>query len=943
MFSRYVLCVAFLVLLSSCSHIANKSAAIVKSEADEREYQSLVLSNGLKVLLVSDPTTDMSAASLDVYVGSGDDPIEREGLAHFLEHMLFLGTKKYPASGEYQQFIKNNSGSHNAYTSFEHTNYFFDIAPEALEKALDRFAQFFIEPLFNEEYVEREKNAVDAEYRAKFKSEARRKIDVLKTIVNQEHDFRKFSVGSLETLSSQEVPVRLDLLAFYKKHYSAKNMALTVLGKEGLADLKEMVEMKFSAISDFDVEKRVIEEPLFKEGFLPKWVNIEPEKDIKKLSLLFPLPDQQQYYQQKPLAMIGHILGHEGKGSLLSYLKNKEWAEALSAGQGLSYKGGTVFSIDIALTEKGLEHKEDVVEAVFQAIYRLKNDGMPRWVFDELAGVSKLRFQYKEKQAPQHYVMALSNAMHYYNAEDVLVADYLVRDYKPELVKAIIRRLEIENCLLTLVSSTIDKEKVSPRFNAPYSVVDLSADFKMRLTDAAVNNKILIPDKNAFLPDDFSLEDVDFEQKKPVLILKQDNMQLWHKPLSDFKFPKATAYYSFNKEGLHKTAVSSVLMDLYVALLNDSLSENTYPAVMAGLNFKLYSHARGLTLKLSGFNDKQDALLRSIVSKVVSVEFSQSQYDRIKQSMLRQLSNAEKTVPYRKLINNLQHQIRPGSWSFSEKRDAIAEIDLNVLKAFSRGYWSDFSMVALNSGNINQSQAVKMFREVVRVTGLNSVEVKEPQLSVYQLADKAIYQPVESVHADAAYLMYWQSSVVNQEVQASWMLLGQAMESSFYHSLRTQQQLGYIVFATYYPVLTVPGLVFVVQSPHASEKEIHQSFDQYMADFKSSLVSLSEQQFSQYKQSLIQKLQETPKNLEQQSERYWYDLALKETGFDRRQKLALWLEKVTLLEWVAFAELQLSRFPKSTLLLSTAESSPASGFQRFNKPIKQMGFQKVVY
>ncbi|NJN53086.1 MAG: peptidase M16, partial [Gammaproteobacteria bacterium] len=79
------------LLVSACSTVD-----VRKSPNDDRSYEYLVLDNGLKVLLVSDPSADKSAAALAVFRGSFDDPPGRGGLAHFLEHMLFLGTEKYP-------------------------------------------------------------------------------------------------------------------------------------------------------------------------------------------------------------------------------------------------------------------------------------------------------------------------------------------------------------------------------------------------------------------------------------------------------------------------------------------------------------------------------------------------------------------------------------------------------------------------------------------------------------------------------------------------------------------------------------------------------------------------------------------------------------------------------------------------------------------------------
>ena len=96
--------------------------AVNKSPNDNREYRALVLKNGLKVLLVSDPSADKAAASVDVNVGTNSDPESFAGLAHFLEHMLFLGTEKYPAPGEYQEYIAGHGGSHNASTGYDYTN-----------------------------------------------------------------------------------------------------------------------------------------------------------------------------------------------------------------------------------------------------------------------------------------------------------------------------------------------------------------------------------------------------------------------------------------------------------------------------------------------------------------------------------------------------------------------------------------------------------------------------------------------------------------------------------------------------------------------------------------------------------------------------------------------------------------------------------------------------
>ena len=78
---------------------------------DRRRYRHLLLPNGLQVVLISDDEADRAAAAMDVSVGYASDPDDLPGLAHFCEHMLFLGTDKYPDEGSYQQFLSEHGGS----------------------------------------------------------------------------------------------------------------------------------------------------------------------------------------------------------------------------------------------------------------------------------------------------------------------------------------------------------------------------------------------------------------------------------------------------------------------------------------------------------------------------------------------------------------------------------------------------------------------------------------------------------------------------------------------------------------------------------------------------------------------------------------------------------------------------------------------------------------
>ncbi|KAM3582294.1 metalloprotease [Umbelopsis sp. WA50703] len=99
---------------------------LLKSDNDDRDYRLIRLSNKLEVLLIHDKDTDKSSAALDVHVGHLSDPNDLQGLAHFCEHLLFMGTEKYPKENDYNQYLAEHSGHSNAFTGMENTNYYFE-------------------------------------------------------------------------------------------------------------------------------------------------------------------------------------------------------------------------------------------------------------------------------------------------------------------------------------------------------------------------------------------------------------------------------------------------------------------------------------------------------------------------------------------------------------------------------------------------------------------------------------------------------------------------------------------------------------------------------------------------------------------------------------------------------------------------------------------------
>ena len=207
---------------------------IQKPKTDKLNYGFKVLSNGLKVLLVYDPDTKESSAALGVNIGSLVDKKDEQGLAHFCEHLLTMGSKKYPAENEYGEYLTKNGGFSNAHTIDDKTIYYFSVSNEGFDGALDIFAHYFISPTFNEGSVERELKAVDNEFSNNLNNDGRRMGQIKSSEINKDSPFNHFSTGNLKTLSIPNIRDRL--LEYYKKYYTSEIMNLCIYSNKSLEE-----------------------------------------------------------------------------------------------------------------------------------------------------------------------------------------------------------------------------------------------------------------------------------------------------------------------------------------------------------------------------------------------------------------------------------------------------------------------------------------------------------------------------------------------------------------------------------------------------------------------------------------------------------------------------------------------------------------------------------
>jgi secreted Zn-dependent insulinase-like peptidase len=505
-----------------------QSSGLIVSPTDKRQYQQLVLPNGLRCTLIHDQHARTSSAALAVAAGHFQDPDDAQGLAHFLEHMLFLGTEGFPEPTGYQDFIAAHGGNHNAWTGTEYSNYYFSITPEQFAAALDRFSRFFYQPLFDPDWVAQELQAVESEFRLKQRDELRRLYQVHKATANPQHPFSKFSVGNLVTLkTTTRLHLHERLWEFFRLWYRPSRMTLVLAGPQPLTTLAQLAHQYGGAITASDGPDFVLQQPLYRANQLGVRIQVKPLKDARRLIMAFALPSIDADYAHKTTSFIAHLLGYEGPGSLYSHLHQLHWIHSLAAGGGISGSNFKDFNINMQLTELGMQHCDDIVSYVFAFIALIRQQGLEDWRYQERQTSISNAFSYQEPARTEDLAPQLAINMHHYPQHDVIFGDYRMDSLNHSFAQQLLQLLSPEQLRITEIHRQVVTDRLEPIYRAEYSLQPLSASQLQRFAEAQPLPSMQLPQPNAFLHQQRGVKPLEpAANGQPVLLTNTTTQQL---------------------------------------------------------------------------------------------------------------------------------------------------------------------------------------------------------------------------------------------------------------------------------------------------------------------------------------------------------------------------------------------------------------------------------
>ena len=805
---------------------------IIKSNTDYRDYKYVKLDNNIEALFIHDEKAIVSSVSLCVGCGSYDDPVD--GCAHFLEHMLFMGNKKYPDEKYYSFFVSSHNGYCNAYTAGDHTNYYYTIDSNYLEKSLDIFSQFFISPLFSESCLSREMNAVHSEHEKNILDDNWRELQIVKSVCcNKDSPFSKFSTGNLETLKLDNI--RDILIDFFNKYYSANIMKLVILysGKD-IENIINKAKEYFSQIKDKNITNIAIaneRNKLDKHLKTNKLVNIIPVQDKDTIALLFEIKTNQNIKNNNLLNYISYLIDHQGTYTLYDHLYKNCLIDTMYTMEECSFENCCcIFKIKFKLKKN--TNIDNLIDAYFKYMSLLKDSLYDNKILDLLKEdrfLNNQQFDNFEIHDEGDYVSNISaNFINYsIDRKYILKYNYLIGEFMTEE--------EILKDLKNIIESLSDKSN--------FSLLDISkkhnkvnfADYKtekfysvkyleqeLRLNDTVNFNGLFgFPLKNSYIvknkkklnentheiPIKINIDDDKYNKYLDVY-LKQDFIHNTTDCHIIIKIMKDNIYDSVSNYVKY-----IFLSELYSLYFNDFL----FNINNANYNVSIFINKSNYGFTANGYYKKIVHIIKLFLDnlkKLINPEIYEDDKNdkndktdennkkilKIKEKLLQNLRNKKYNSPYKKIF---EHEEKLLYNKHIDDKDIIKE--LQKIKSYKDIIDIDIlntnNILVYAEGNIKEetvNDLLKLLKEEFifedkKYDNLAHLNIDKITSSIKQEIENENKKETNNCILVNYFLSNLYKTPNWMEEYANLLIFNLLVSKEFFNNLRTKEQLGYIV------------------------------------------------------------------------------------------------------------------------------------------------------
>lgn len=906
------------VVLRGSQLPVNTEPQIRKPLTDKREYKHGELPNGLRVLAVQDPHAAKSGFSVAVSAGSFYDPIELPGLAHFCEHLLFLGTKKYPDESSFDTFLSQHDGSNNAYTTQERTVYYNEVSHTGLDEAVDRFAQFFVAPLFKHEMVPRELEAVNSEHQKNIPNQGRKFWELMRSLSGNASVLGRFYTGTTESLHHGDDETVAALRKYHSENYCAPRMRLVLISNRSTEEQLALAHKHFSEVQsagtqcsptpqNFDAHFPFNTDSA-QHGELAQLLEFRTDS-APQFWMMFPLRSTTLSYAAQPGSMLQYLLAYSGPGSLKSKIKATGLASDMQVQVDQTSVATLVF-VTFDLTAQGATRAgaASISALTFDYLSQLRANSTEviKDVYPSVQKMSMVTFDYQE--APDTVMDAsssLAEAMLSYSPADVLAGDTVIDSVNIELVSSLVQGLTPSNVDFALATSDFNEERDGNRYEKYYDLKyahnPAPADMLGTSAPGSGTGSLLVlkttkanttfPPALRYVPAQLAVLSESAGEAPENFGLRQ-GVEVWWLGRGRFPLPKTQLRVRLAvSEEMATSAEFTALRRLHVELTRQGLEEPMEDLTNCGLDWNLDEASDGYMFSMNGYDEHVPSLVKMVSSGFSQPPLEPARFEQARQRVLQELDDKTSKMPYEHAMEALAVVSSSAAYSSQEIADALRSVDSKKMQDYltnlkSKGVQAQL----LVTGNVGAAKAKELGDVLAKELDFaKSFQGKGVARSRVLKANRAVEvrmpNPI-SGDVNSATINAYQFGVPDVSERVKLLMLGNMFSQDSYDTLRTQQQLGYVVFGVVMPHHTILELRVIVQGAKETPDVVDVRIESLLQTFRHNLDNISTSDFQRWKSSLRSTLSKHDENMGEEADRLWGKITTGNLCF-KQQQMAL--------------------------------------------------------
>ena len=806
-----------------------------KEDPFVKKTMKIRLNNGVQAYLISDPKASDSAAAVSVRVGSWNDPIEAPGMAHFVEHLLFMGTRKFPRESDFMQYIRDRGGNYNGMTLPDRTVYGFSVPHEGFEGGLDRFSHFFIDPLFASGAVYREKNAIHHEFYDSIEDVGSRIWRVLKATGSPSHPNAIFSCGNLESLGGVSPS---HVKQWYADHYIGSNINLVILSPLLLEELCSLVVEKFCSVVTGEAKSLDYSAPFTALRQKGHFLNIDAGSNHRSLNMLWEVPVEViQRAGIMPMQVIDLAIDHDQGRSLSDFLHERDLATDVSIDYHKIEKEHMLFEISVDLTSQGVEQVEDVIATCFQALEGLRSKGALPSLQDHVAQLEEESRQ--ESSGGSVFDCAMDHA-------EFLVEDsieiypyqrYLTKRASNQDMAEFLDSLRAEDCLFFLVAPSaetgIEMSHIEKWMGTLYQVTEIPVDKLEGWSHVLENPEIDIRD-SVETPEAEEEGGSEKDSLDTISLCKEARVSMSLSQDSEVPEGSMRVVFSINSplfnQDVRYEALGLLWGSCKARCMDESFSSD--PNYEGNWSFIKDNDCLYMVIEVAGEN--KSACLQQFISILMDRSLDSGLWGEIREGLFGLHTEDPDPLEYARDVADSCLSL--GTYSDADVFRVLPEITLNECQEYGRDFLNTMEIQGVFLGQVPVEEAQQYWNAIAPLLQGESGSWDLPSLAT-PMATKHSWQEPAVLHRQTnrqgnAALLILHMGRAYTENWAAQQILSQILASEFFFELRTKQQTAYLV-DSWSGSLQEDVLLqyFAIQSSTHTPQDLHKRIEVFLDAF----------------------------------------------------------------------------------------------------------------